>query len=197
MREGQTHPEPRDSSRAFSEAHEFAAEEIALGEAMDPTIDQGAAESPASSQEDRAPDTGDGQQRKRRRRGRRGGRRRRRGGGSEGFREPIAADGAGPGPGDELERDHAPDAAWSPETEPRSWSDHPGTGLDPEADVPLTAREPQALPQPDPPPAPGSAVAEKSPEPAPSGAVNVPPPVTVTERPANPKRGWWHRLTQS
>ena len=28
------------------------------------------------------------------------------------------------------------------------------------------------------------------------GAVNVPPPVTVTERPANPKRGWWHRLTQ-
>jgi hypothetical protein len=28
------------------------------------------------------------------------------------------------------------------------------------------------------------------------GTVNVPPPITVTERPTNPKRGWWHRLTQ-
>ena len=51
--------------------------------------------------------------------------------------------------------------------------------------------------------------AEQAPSPAPQnerqpggsvqagGSVNVPPPVTLIERPTNPRRGWWHRLTQS
>jgi len=55
------------------------------------------------------------------------------------------------------------------------------------------------------PPAPSVAAAEAAP-PAPpppaepeqtaAGAVNVPPPITVSERPAKPRRGWWGRLTQ-
>src|SRR5204862_1301232 len=197
MREGQPLGEPREE-RAFAEAREFTAEEIATGEAMDPIIDQGGLEpSTGPQEEDAAGRENDGDnQRKRRRRGRRGGRRRRRGGG-EGLRESVGAEGAEPGPDHEGEQ--TSESALTQEAEARSWSSDGGqTGRHAEADTPH--REPEA------PPARSeqsrasehhSTAGERPAEAAQGGAVNVPPPVTVTERPANPKRGWWHRLTQS
>jgi ribonuclease E len=169
---------------------------------MDPNIDQ-AAEPQAPQEHEAAHENGD-QQRKRRRRGRRGGRRRRRGG-SEGFREPIAAEGAEPMSGyqgePEREAERAPEPPWSAEPETRVWNAEPEMRPWPEASEPrhdggsdAPHREPEPVP---PQPEPQRAAEEKPAEPTPAGAVNVPPPVTVTERPANPKRGWWHRLTQS
>jgi ribonuclease E len=200
-RERHAQAEPRDSDRAFAEAHEFAAEEIASGDAMDPTIDQDSAEAPAPSYEDAGgKDIGDGQ-RRRRRRGRRGGRRRRRGSGGEGFREPIAAENGAPETAREHqpERHRQPEASWAPEPEVRPWSESPEPAAAPERAAPRPEPESPALPEAEPSRAsePVRAAEEKPAEPAPAGAVNVSPPVTVTERPANPKRGWWHRLTQS
>jgi ribonuclease E len=204
-RESQPFAEPRES-RAFAEAHEFAAEEIATGEAMDPIIDQGGSEPQAAPHEqEAAPENGDGQQRKRRRRGRRGGRRRRRGG-PDGFREPAAAEGAEPASPYEPEPERAPETAWTREPEREAgWTREPETPRWPEhdaggAEAGSSARRHEPEPQPRREPEPREherAAAEKPAEPAPAGGVNVPPPVTVTERPANPKRGWWHRLTQS
>jgi len=199
-REGQPFAEPRDD-RAFAEAHDFATEEIASGQAMDPNVDQGAVEHAAPPHEDEAArENGDGQQRKRRRRGRRGGRRRRRGGGPEGFREPISAEGAEPGSGyeneNENENERAPAPSWAHEPGSRPWSD----GAGPAEDADASGRRPEPEPEPAPTaaaPEHERAAAETPAEPAPASAVNVPPPVAVTERPANPKRGWWHRLTQS
>ena len=204
-RASQAFAPPREE-RAFAEAQEFAKEEITTGEAMDPNIDQ-TAELQAPQEHEAAHENGD-QQRKRRRRGRRGGRRRRRGG-SESFREPIAAEGAEPMSGyqgePEREAERAPETRWSPEPETRAWNVEPETRHWPEAseprhdggsDAPHREAEPEP-PQPAPEPEPQRAAEEKPAEPAPAGAVNVPPPVTVTERPVNPKRGWWHRLTQS
>ncbi len=207
-RETQNFAEPLEG-RAFAEVHEVAAEELATGEAMDPIVDQGAGEAQTGPSEQEPPhENGDGQ-RKRRRRGRRGGRRRRRGG-SEGFREPAAAEGAEPmpGPGYEREPERAPEASWSrePERAPEAaWTREPETPRWPDrgargGDAGSSAPRPEAEPQPPPAPEPREhehAAAEKPAEPAPAGGANVPPPVTVTERPANPKRGWWHRLTQS
>jgi ribonuclease E len=186
--------ERRDGDRSFTEAQEVAAEEIASGEAINPTIDQDAAEPSAPPRDDGVGrETGDEQQRKRLRRGRLGGRRRRRGG-NDGFREPLAAEGGEPAGEHEPER--APESVWAPEPEAGSWSERPEPAAQPEASAPRHEPEAQvqaepgtsAAPQPEP------AAAEKSEA---GGAVNMPPPVTVTERPANPKRGWWHRLTQS
>ena len=207
-RESQSFAEPHEG-RALAEVHEVAAEELATGEAMDPIIDQGTGEAQTGPSEQETPhENGDGQ-RKRRRRGRRGGRRRRRGG-SEGFREPAAAEGPEPMPGPGYEREperapeaswsrepeRAPEAAWAREPETPRWPDHGARG----GDAGSSAPRPEAEPQPPPAPEPREhehAAAEKPAEPAPAGGANVPPPVTVTERPANPKRGWWHRLTQS
>ncbi len=204
FRESRPLTEPQPESRAFTEAHEFAAEEIATGEAMDPTIDQGATEALAHAPGEGGPrEDGDGHQRKRRRRGRRGGRRRRRG--SDGFRDQAGAE----GPDTEMGQDMAPEPSWrrepearEPETrapEARRWTESvPAVhAAEPTAPQP----EPEPIPAPEPERAAPEPIAvapvEKPAEPAPSGAVNVPQPVTVTERPANPKRGWWHRLTQS
>src|SRR5262249_30313607 len=173
---------PQDSGRAFAEAQEFAAAEITAGEAMDPTIDQGAAESSAVVHDDAGGrDTADGQ-RKRRRRGRRGGRRRRRGG-NDGFRESLASESGGPSEAPESEPVHTSEAAWSSAREAQPWSERTAPASTPE----LEARpaRPQPLPQeprgPEPPsaPEPDRAAAERPAEPAPAGAVNVPPPVTV------------------
>ena len=189
------------ADRAFTEAREISAAEVAAGEASDQNVDQGHDEAFAGPHEEEAgPNNGDGQQRKRRRRGRRGGRRRRRGGG-DGFREPMAPEGSEPHPSYERESERVPEAAWAPEPEARPWSESPAHPLDAEASPPRSEPEPQTRSEPAPEPAsasePEHAAAEKPAESAPAGAVNVPPPVTVTERPANPKRGWWHRLTQS
>jgi len=198
-REAQSLPEARDGG-AFNEAHDSATEEIAAGDAMDPNIDQGAVESVAPPHEDDdARDNGDGQQRKRRRRGRRGGRRRRRGGGSEGFREPIAADGADAASGYHREPERAAEASWTREPETRRWSESGQASEDAEASAPHHEPESRPPATPESPPAPQHerAAAEKPAETGPGAAVNVTAPVTVAERPVNPKRGWWHRLTQS
>jgi len=203
VRESHAQAEPQDGDRAFTEAHEFAAEEIASGEAMDPVIDQSGPEPAAPPYEDAASrEAGDGQ-RKRRRRGRRGGRRRRRGNG-DGLREPAATESGGPDAADEHEQAGSAERTWTPEAE-RSWSERPeavesqasaGVRQDPEPERSREPEPPRAR-APERPPEPEQRAEEKPAEPAPGGAVNVPPPVTVTERPANPKRGWWHRLTNS
>src|SRR5689334_473775 len=132
MREGQPLGEPREE-RAFADAREFAAEEIATGEATDPIIDQGGLEPSDGRPEDGAErENGGDSQRKRRRRGRRGGRRRRRGGG-EGSREPIGAEGAEPSPDHERAREPTPEPAWTHEAEARPWSSAGGHA---EADTP-------------------------------------------------------------
>ena len=194
----ESHGEQRNGDRAFAEAKEFAAEEIASGDAVDPTVDQqDAAEPSTPAHEDGGGhDAGDGQQRKRRRRGRRGGRRRRRGNG-DGFRESVAAEGAEAAGEHDPEHEHTTEAAWPPEPETRPWSESPEPAAEPEASASGGEPAHQPLPEPSPAPEPERAGAEKPAESPPAGAVNVPPPVTVTERPANPKRGWWHRLTQS
>ena len=194
-RESQSQPY---AERAFTEARDLATAELAAGEASDPSVDQSHGEPGTGPREDETGrDNGDGQ-RKRRRRGRRGGRRRRRGNG-DGFREPIAAEGAEPRPSYEREPEHTTETAWAPEPEARSWPESTMPAAEPEASTPRREPEPQAPSEPEPSAAaePERATAAKPAEPAPGGTVNVPPPVTVTERPANPKRGWWHRLTQS
>ncbi len=46
--------------------------------------------------------------------------------------------------------------------------------------------------------APAAPSAETEPHPAPPGSGStMPEPTLVTEKPANPKRGWWQRLMQS
>ncbi|HUK11096.1 MAG TPA: Rne/Rng family ribonuclease [Stellaceae bacterium] len=147
--------------------------------------------------------TGDSLQ-KRRRRGRRGGRRRRRGHGEGGQVEGRQY----PRPGVEEEAGHAPVAEsadrfsppheqpWLPPEETPTAAAMVGESVQAEATV---AAPPEPISAP---PEPRKAPAAERGEAAPAepkgdgGAVNVPPPVTVTERPANPKRGWWHRLTQ-
>jgi len=203
-RNAQAHSPGMPEERAFSEAHELVAEEVAAGEAVEDTGETSEAVS-ESGAAGTAPPGGDGngQQRKRRRRGRRGGRRRRRGGPGDlpdSQRVPMAAEGGageyGLGPQPETPPAHA----WTHERQPEPWTVRTDTAGPAEESAQRTepAPEPPAS-APEPPPARTHATASEEPpaEPAPSGSTNVPPPVTITERPANPKRGWWHRLTQS
>ncbi|HVM81642.1 MAG TPA: ribonuclease E/G [Stellaceae bacterium] len=185
---------PQPEHRAFTEAQELVAEEIASGEAV-PEIP---GEQPVEAGfEGGAPHgEGDGQGRRRRRRGRRGGRRRRRGGHEEGGEfaaPPVTA------PGEEAPHPHEvyPEAGpsesgISPEHPPEEVRAEPALVSAPAAEAPIA--EPAALETPPAPPASPPPAAEA--EQAPAGAVNVPPPITVSERPAKPRRGWWGRLTQ-
>jgi ribonuclease E len=191
-------PEPREE-RAFSEAHELVAEEVAAGEAIDETEEPvGAAPGIALPGGE-----GDGQQRKRRRRGRRGGRRRRRGGGPGELpgsqRGPMAAEGGGGDYGHGPQPETPPPHAWSSEREPEPWSVRTEAPARAEESASRPEPAPEPTPAPEPPVVQAHEIqpAERPTEPPQSEGGTAPPPVTITERPANPKRGWWHRLTQS
>ncbi|HTS90764.1 MAG TPA: ribonuclease E/G [Stellaceae bacterium] len=200
-REAPLSPAPVQEHRAFAEAQDLVAEEIASGEAAAESVGTDG-EHPGEAAPDANASHGDGdaQGRRRRRRGRRGGRRRRRGHGEAGEYAPHQAG----HPESEFHpqdfhEEHEPEAPFTaaehPTEAPRAHEAHAWT---PAPEVPMAVREPE-------PPAPAVAAAEVAP-PAPpppaepeqtaAGAVNVPPPITVSERPAKPRRGWWGRLTQ-
>jgi ribonuclease E len=186
--------------QAFDEARAVSVEEIDAGEA---TIDAPLGEPVGEMEHGNGSENGggngsaDGGQRKRRRRGRRGGKRRRRGGPNDGQSTAgEMAEGEAEAEGNEHGFEHAPEPEpWTTVREPETWS---------------AASErheaPEGVPEREAPPEPSHAVRAapaavetpaSRPEPRQSDADNAPPPVTTTERPANPKRGWWHRLTQS
>lgn len=188
---------PQQEQRAFAEAHDLVAEEIASGEAAPEIGGEQPAEAGAPLGE------GDGQGRRRRRRGRRGGRRRRRGAHGEAG-EFAAPPMTAPGEEDfhphdfraETERGEPGEAPEHPPEETRA---EPVPAWAPVAEAPVAEPHPapavptaaEAAPAPPPSAAP-AAEAEQ----APAGAVNVPQPITISERPAKPRRGWWGRLTQ-
>ena len=172
--------------QAFEEAHALSAEEIATGEAVLET---------QSGESEGAPEhaNGDGGQRKRRRRGRRGGKRRRRGNGDGQM--------AG-GEATEIEMEPAAEQSFEPAQEPEPWT----TVRESESWAPSSEHQEAAPVSPAQEPAPEPAHAAAAPateqasasEPSPAQPASAgPEPITVNERPANPKRGWWHRLTQS
>ncbi len=174
--------------QAFDEARALSVEEIATGEAaIDVPIGEATGEAEHTN--------GDGGQRKRRRRGRRGGKRRRRGGPSDAqgnVGEPMEPEIEGGEHG--FERTPEPEP-WTTVREPETRA----AGGE-RAEMPDEAPERETPPEPSHVAQPAPAAAEtpaSRPAPDQSDAANASPPVTVTERPANPKRGWWHRLTQS
>jgi len=176
------------AEQAFDEAHALSAEEIATGEAVLDTQSGEVESGPEQA-------NGDGGQRKRRRRGRRGGKRRRRGGPGEAHANAGDALEGEAEPGENGEQDYEP----APEPEP--WTTvREGESWAASSERQEPAQEPDRH---EPEPAPSHAAqsaAEPSasePAPAPPESAATPPSITITERPANPKRGWWHRLTQS
>ena len=198
---------PPPEHRAYAEAAELVSEEIASGEVTAEAVEPHGEPHEGEHEAGAPQGEGDGQGRRRRRRGRRGGRRRRRGGGhgeaGEISGHPITAL-----PEEEL---HARDLASDIEphrhdldrelapSEPRAeemppWTPAAATPVE-VSEVAPPREEPAAALQPQPPQPRPSAV-EPAAEQQPAGAVNVPPPITVSERPAKPRRGWWGRLTQ-
>jgi ribonuclease E len=193
----EAHPDQRDEPAAV--------EPISAETGSEPNNSEGelALRSEPAEAEGAAGGDGNGSQ-KRRRRGRRGGRRRRRGHGEGGYGEARSF--AEPRAGEQSGYRYIDEPAESFAPQPQEPWTH---GAEPDANAvssePREARAAFASPE-------GAPIAPISQEPAapaltPSelaaeepkgdgGAVNVPPPITVTERPTNPKRGWWHRLTQ-
>src|SRR5262249_8264819 len=137
---------------------------------------------------------GDGQGKRRRRRGRRGGRRRRRGHGEAGEFAPhqAAHSDAEPHQHDFHEETEPAEPFTAPEHPPEQPRVEAVSDWTPPAEIPVAVREHEP---------PAAAAVETAPpaaepEQSPAGAVNVPPPIAVSERPAKPRRGWWGRLTQ-
>jgi ribonuclease E len=198
---------PPPEHRAYAEAAELVSEEIASGEATAEAMEPHGGPPEEGEHEGGGPHgEGDGQGRRRRRRGRRGGRRRRRVGGhgeageigghpsselpAEGLHAHDFAPEVEPH-GHDLDRGLAPSEPHAEEMPP--WTpaaEAPAAPVE-VSEVAPRREEPAAAPQPQP-EAPEPTAAE---QPA-SGAVNVSPPITVSERPAKPRRGWWGRLTQ-
>ncbi|HUN49366.1 MAG TPA: hypothetical protein VMU85_22725, partial [Stellaceae bacterium] len=175
------------AEQAFDEAHALSAEEIATGEAVLETQSGEVESGPEHT-------NGDGGQRKRRRRGRRGGKRRRRGGPGEAHANAGDALEGEAEPGENGEQDYEPaPEPWTTVREGESWA----TGGSERQE---SAQEPDRHePEPEPSHAVQSAAEATASEPTPTSpeSATTTPPITITERPANPKRGWWHRLTQS
>ncbi len=85
--------------------------------------------------------------------------------------------------------------SWSERDETRDLPSAPATDQSTRGDMASSEASPAAAGSRE--HAAGSPEAPAPSEPQSGGSPNAPEPVSVNERPANPRRGWWHRLTQS